>query len=70
MKLRNFAIAAAALGLAAAPVAAEAVRDATPVENANALKGNSELFYVLGAAAIIAAIIAVASGGNDDPISG
>lgn len=70
MKLRNLVLTAAALGFAAAPVAAEAVRDAAPVENASELKGNSELFYVLGAAAIIAAIIAAASGGNDDPISG
>ncbi len=69
MRMRSFAIAGAALGLAAAPLAAETLRSAAPVKAANALEGNSEVFYVLGAAAVIAAII-IAVGGDDDPISG
>lgn len=70
MKMRSLAIVAATLGLATAPVAAEAVRDAAPVENASENGGNSTVFYVLGVAAVIAAVIIAASGNNNDPISG
>jgi hypothetical protein len=69
MKLRSVALAAAALGLLSAPVAASVVRDAAPVEMANQVEGNSEVFYVLGVAAVIAAIVLLASDDND-PISG
>lgn len=69
MRMRNFAMAAAALGLAAAPLAAETARIAAPVEDASELEGNSDVFYVLGAAAIIAAVV-IAVSGDDDPISG
>lgn len=70
MKLRTLAFATAAIGLAAAPVAAEAVRTAAPVEATSENGGNSDVFYVLGAAAIIAIVIIAASGGNKQPISG
>lgn len=67
MKFRSFAMAAAALGLVAAPVAAETIRVASPTTGESALEGNSSIFYLLGAAAIIAGIIIVAS--DDDPAS-
>ena len=70
MNVRKLILAAAALGLTAAPAVAETIRDAAPVTNASELRGNSGVFYTLGAAAIIAAIVLAASGGNDDPISG
>lgn len=70
MTLRTLAIATAALGLVAAPVAAEAVRTAPPVEATSENGGNSDVFYALGAAALIATVIIAASGGNDQPISG
>lgn len=69
MKLRNIALTAAALGLATAPVAAESFREAAPVSKASELEGQSDLYLVLGAAAIIAGIIIIASD-DDDPISG
>ncbi|WP_435418350.1 hypothetical protein WAB17_01870 [Parerythrobacter aurantius] len=68
MKLRHLAAAAAAVGLAAAPLAAESVRSAAPVTAASELEGNSDVFYILGAAAIVAAIVLVASE-DDEPIS-
>lgn len=70
MKLLNLAIGAASLGLVAAPVAAQAVRAGSPVEYANANGGNSDVFYALGVGAVIAIIVIVATGGDDEPISG
>lgn len=69
MKLRNIALTAAALGMATAPVAAESLRDAAPVSKTSELEGNSDLFLVLGAVAVIAGVIIIASG-DDEPISG
>ena len=68
MKFRTLAIAAAALGLAAAPVAAETIRTAAPVTGQSELEGNSSVFYILGVAAIIAGIVIVASD-DDEPAS-
>ena len=70
MRFRPLALVAAALSLAAAPVAAEALRTSATVQNASELEGNSDVFLVLGAAAIIAAIVIATSSGDDDPISG
>ena len=67
MKFRNLALACAAFGLVAAPVAAETIRVAAPTTGQSELEGNSSIFYLLGAAAIIAGIIIVAS--DDDPAS-
>ena len=70
MRFRPLALVAAVLSLAATPVAAEAVRASATVQNASELEGNSDVFLVLGAAAIIAAIVIATSSGDDDPISG
>ncbi|WP_284124625.1 hypothetical protein [Parerythrobacter aestuarii] len=69
MIFRKIALATAALGLAAAPVAAESLRDAAPVTGESKLEGQSDIFLILGAAAIIAGIIIIASDDND-PVSG
>lgn len=68
MKFRNLAMACAALGLVAAPVAAETIRTAAPITGESELEGNSSVFYILGVAAIIAGIIIVASD-DDEPAS-
>lgn len=68
MIFRKIALATAALGLAAAPVAAESLRDYAPLTSESELEGQSDLFLVLGAAAIIAGIIIIASD-DDDPTS-
>lgn len=66
MTFRKIALATAALGLAAAPVAAESARDFAPISQESEAGGeNSTLFYLLGAAAIIAGIIVVASDDDD-----
>lgn len=70
MRFRPLALVAAVLSLAATPVAAEALRTSATVQNASELEGNSDVFLVLGAAAIIAAIVIATSSGDDDPISG
>jgi hypothetical protein len=68
MQLRNIALTAAALGLAAAPVAAETYRAAAPVEASSELAGQSDLFLILGAAALIGGIIVLATD-DEDPVS-
>ena len=70
MRFRPLALVAAVLSLAATPVAAEALRASATVQNASELEGNSDVFLVLGAAAIIAAIVIATSSGDDNPISG
>ena len=69
MSFRKTTLALAALGLAAAPVAAETLRVDAPVTDASELEGNSDLFLILGAAAIIAGIVVIASDGDDEPLS-
>ena len=72
MKFRNFAVATAAISLAASPAVAEATTDraAAPVEGQSELEGQSGLIIaLLAAAAIIAGIIVAADGGDDEPIS-
>ncbi|GAA4051807.1 hypothetical protein [Parerythrobacter jejuensis] len=68
MTIRNLAMAVAALGLAAAPVAAESVREAAPVSQESEVAGNSVIFIVLGVAAVIAGVIVIASD-DDDSLS-
>lgn len=65
--MRKFAMALGAVSLVAAPVAAESFRVDTPVEDASELEGNSTIFALLGAAAVIAGIIILAS--DDDSVS-
>ena len=67
MKIRNLALATAAVSLAASPAIAEAAfeRASAPVESESDLEGeNGILIAVLGAAAVIGGIIIIAS--NDD----
>ena len=68
MHLRNIALTAAALGLAAAPVAAETYRASAPVTVSSELEGQSDLFIILGVAALIGGIIVLVAD-DDDPIS-
>lgn len=70
MKLRTFAVAAAALSLATAPVAAEIVSErSAPVAGVSELGGdgdaNGVILALLAAAAVIGGIL-IAVGGDDD----
>ncbi|GMM93300.1 hypothetical protein [Qipengyuania sp. MTN3-11] len=76
MTTKRIVLASAAMALAAAPVTAQQaravpVRDAAPVEGSNALGGalggESTLFFVLGIAAVAAAIVFLSE--DDDPVS-
>lgn len=72
MKFRNFAVATAAISLAASPAIAEVASDraAAPVEGQSELEGKSGLLIaLLAAAAIIAGIVVAADSGDDDAIS-
>ena len=72
MKIRNLALAAAAVSLAASPAIAEAAfeRSIAPVEGEGELEGeNGILIAILAAAAIIAGIIVAAGSGTDAPTS-
>lgn len=71
MILRNIALAAAALSLAATPAIAEAAfdRSSAPLEGESEAAGGAGLLIgLLGAAAVIAGIIVVADD-NDEPTS-
>ncbi len=73
MKLRNAALATAALSLAAAPVVAEASfdRSTAPAEGED-LEGTTGIIAaVLGVAAVAAAVILIADDDDDedDPVS-
>jgi|TARA_R100000049_G_C1930550_1_gene74546 hypothetical protein len=65
--MRKIALLTAALGLAAAPIAAQAnIRDATPVENGSELAGTGGILAAMGIAVVIATVILVTDK-NDDP---
>lgn len=74
---RKFAAATAALALVSSPVLAvqspvEIQREAAPVSDTNELGGNplageSTLYFLLGIAAVVAAIVLLSE--DDDPIS-
>lgn len=65
--MRKIALLTAALGLAAAPLASQALaRDAAPVEGESALGGTGAILGAMGVAVIVATIILVTDG-NDDP---
>ncbi len=70
MKLKSIGLAIAALGLATAPVGAQAVMTdrSAPVAGESELEGeNGILIALLAAAAVIAGIIIIAD--DDDPTS-
>jgi len=70
MKFRNFAVATAAISLAASPAIAEVAAERAPVEGQSELEGKSGLLIaLLAAAAIIAGIVVAADSGDDDAIS-
>lgn len=71
MKMRIFALAAAALSLTAAPVVAEASLDrATAPAEGESLEGTTGIVLtVLGVAAVVAAIILIADDDDDDAVS-
>ena len=71
MKIRNVALAAAALSMAAAPALAQATFDraSAPVEGESELEGNGIIIGVLAAAAVIGGIIIATDGDDDDSVS-
>ena len=72
MKIRNVAIAVAAISMAAAPAIAQASfeRSTAPVEGESGAAGTSGILIALfAAAAAIAGIVIIADGGNDEPAS-
>ena len=65
--MRKIALLTAAIGLAAAPVAAQTgSRDAAPVESGSDLGGTGGILAAMGLAVAIATVILVTDG-NDDP---
>ncbi|MEO0871702.1 MAG: hypothetical protein AAFY19_07035 [Pseudomonadota bacterium] len=73
MKIRNVAMAAAALSMAAAPALAQATFDraSAPVEGESKAGGNSGIIIgVLAAAAVVGGIIIAADDDDDDAVSG
>lgn len=71
MKFSKLALATAALGLMAAPVAAEearAERASAPVTEANNVEGSPIWLLVLAAAAVIAGVVVIADD-NDNSLS-
>ena len=72
MKIRNIALATAALSLAASPAIAQAAfeRSVAPVEGENEIAGGSGvLIGLLGAAAVIGAILIIADDEEDEAVS-
>ncbi len=72
MKIRTFALATAAVSLAASPAIAEAAyeRANAPVEDESELRGGSSIILaILAAAAIIGGIIIAADSGEGAPAS-
>lgn len=71
MNLRNVALAAAAVSLAAAPAIAQATfeRASAPIEGESELQGSGIILGVLAAAAVIGGIIIAADGDDDESVS-
>lgn len=71
MKIRNIALATAAVSLAASPAIAEAAfeRSVAPVEGESEVGGSGIVLAILAAAAVIAGIVIAADGGDDDAVS-
>lgn len=56
--VRKFALAAALMGLASAPIAASAVtREAAPVSGENGLAGQGTMFFLAGIAIVALAVV-------------
>lgn len=71
MKLRNIALATAAVSLAAAPAIAQAAfeRASAPIEDESELQGSGIILGVLAAAAVVGGIIIAADGDDDESVS-
>lgn len=54
---RNFALATAAAGLAAAPLGAAPVREAAPISGENGLSGQGTIFFLAGIVLIALAVV-------------
>ena len=71
----KYAMASAAATMVFAPVAAQAQesggieRASAPVVDASELEGQSDMWVVLAVAGVIAAVLLLASGSNDDALS-
>ncbi|MEM7688045.1 MAG: hypothetical protein AAF291_03405 [Pseudomonadota bacterium] len=72
MKIRNAAMAAAALSLATAPAIAQVdfARASAPIEGESEMGGSGVILGILAAAAVIAGVVIAAGGGDDDSVSG
>lgn len=73
-KLNKAAVALAAMSMVAAPVAASAasiadLRAVSAVEGSSEMEGSSWILILLGVAAAIAGIVAIADGSDDSPTS-
>ena len=69
MIVRGISTSLAALSLAFSPVVATAAPRSAPVEQPNALGDSNSLFFYVGIAVVIAAIVLLAKDEEDDPIS-
>jgi len=71
MSFRKLSLATAAVGLAIAPVAAQAApaRTAAPIEEASDMGGGTPTFAIIAALIIVALAVVVATKDNDDPVS-
>lgn len=68
--MRKITLLAAALGLAAAPLASQAIaRDAAPVESESALGGTGAILGAMGVAVAIATVILVTDGDDNPDLS-
>ena len=64
MKLRNVAVATAALSLVASPAVAQAERTSAPASEESELRGSGMVLAILAVAAIIAGIIILVDDDN------
>lgn len=73
MKFRNLFAATAAMSMAATPVLAQSAPAVAPATGENEFGGEAGgsgiIIAILAVAAIIASIVIVADGGDDEPIS-
>lgn len=72
MKIKSLALGLAAVATLVAPIGVSAVaaqRAVAPVEEGNELGGSTLVLALIGAAAAIGAIVAIADDGDDAPVS-
>jgi hypothetical protein len=72
MKIKSLALGLAAVATLVAPIGVSAVaaqRAVAPVEEGSEIGGSTLVLALLGAAVAIGAIVAIADGGDDAPVS-